>query len=483
MKAFILLVCLMFANRVRSFPQNQPQKLKMPGPEVQNLMLGKWSTRATYAPSPEMPNGGTAAGTEIWRLGPGGMSVIEESHEKNANGDYEGLGVVWWDSKAQGQRFLWCDTDNPDGCYVSKEVGKWNGTSLEWKEEQEHAGKNRMYSEVFRDITPTSFTQVLGEGEPGEPAKTTVTIRATKLSGGTTNRMEASSGERDLASAMAERDKAMLAGDGETVERLTADEYVQTDISGYVQDRSTWLNEYFRPLATLIKAGKFRWDTYEGNDVQIHRFGDTAVVTGAMALKGTGAKPSGHTWVESSETSFAGTLRFTRVWVNRDGGWRLAALQNALMQPSNDDRNDAGRGAQSHGNSEAAKLVALANEWTDAINSHNRQKLDVLMASDFALYHWNGELGAARSQWLDNLFNHIKITENTLTDAAPQVYGDFGVVTSVGDWIGTFDSKPFSQKCIVVDTWRKSDSRWKVVRRTSRCYTEDSASGTVAWTF
>ena len=88
MKAFILLVCLMFANRVRSFPQNQPQKLKMPGPEVQNLMLGKWSTRATYAPSPEMPNGGTAAGTEIWRLGPGGMSVIEESHEKNANGDY-----------------------------------------------------------------------------------------------------------------------------------------------------------------------------------------------------------------------------------------------------------------------------------------------------------------------------------------------------------------------------------------------------------
>ena len=296
-------------------------------------------------------------------------------------------------------------------------------------------------------------------------------------------KLKMSARERDLASAMAERDKAMLAGDGETVERLTADEYVQTDISGYVQDRSTWLNEYFRPLAALIKAGKFRWDTYEENDVQIHRFGDTAVVTGSMALKGTGAKPSGHTWVESSEASFAGTLRFTRVWVNRDGVWRLAALQNALMHPSNDDRNIVGSDAQSDGNSEAAKLVALTNEWTDAINSGNRQELNALMASDFALYHWNGQLGAPRAQWLDNLFNHIKITKNTLTDAAPQIYGDFGIVTSVGDWIGAFDSKPFSQRCIVIDTWRKSENRWKVVRRTSRCYMEDSASGRVDWTF
>jgi homoserine O-acetyltransferase/O-succinyltransferase len=306
--------------------------LRMPGPDVQNLMLGTWRTEAQYQPTADMPNGGMAVGTEIWRPGPGGMSVIEEAHEKNAKGDYEGLGVAWWDANAHGQRFLWCDTDNPDGCYVSKEVAKWNGTSLEWKEEQEHDGKRRMYSEVFRDITPTSFTQVLGEGEPTEALKTTVLIRATKLSGGTMNQTSASSVERGLASAIADRHKALLAGDTDVVERLTADEYVQTDISGYVQDKSAWLNEYFRPLAMLMKAGKFRWDKYEEKDVQIRVFGTTAVVTGSMSLKGTGAKPSGHTWVESPETTFAGTLRFTRVWVNRDGTWRLAALQNNLMK-------------------------------------------------------------------------------------------------------------------------------------------------------
>src|SRR6476661_5718582 len=100
---------------------------------------------------------------------------------KNDKGDVEGLGVAWWDAKAHGQRFVCCDNSNPDGCYVSKEVARWEGASLVWKEEQQSAGKKRGYSEVFRDVIPTTLTQVLGEGEPGEPLKTTVTIRAAKL--------------------------------------------------------------------------------------------------------------------------------------------------------------------------------------------------------------------------------------------------------------------------------------------------------------
>jgi ketosteroid isomerase-like protein len=138
---------------------------------------------------------------------------------------------------------------------------------------------------------------------------------------------------------------------------------------------------------------------------------------------------------------------------------------------------------KSNKNPEAAKLLALTNEWTEAINSRDRHKLDELMAYDFALYHWNGDLAAPRLQWLDNLFNRIKIQKNTLTNPAPQIYGDFGIVTSEGDWIGTMDGKSFSQKCIVVDTWRAHDQQWKVVRRTSHCYTEDSVSGKVNWNF
>jgi len=182
MNRFLLHLSIVFVSIGGSFAQNQQEELKIPGPDVQNLMLGKWSTQVRYAPTSDMPKGGTGEGTEIWRPGPGGLSVIEEYREKNENGVVEGLGIAWWDAKAHGQRFVWCENSNPDGCYVSKEVAKWDGTSLVWKEEQENAGKKRVYLEEFRDITPTSFTQILGEGEPGEALMTTVTIRATKLS-------------------------------------------------------------------------------------------------------------------------------------------------------------------------------------------------------------------------------------------------------------------------------------------------------------
>jgi uncharacterized protein DUF4440 len=78
-------------------------------------------------------------------------------------------------------------------------------------------------------------------------------------------------------------------------------------------------------------------------------------------------------------------------------------------------------------------LVALANEWTEAINRKDREKLDELMAPEYALYAWNGKLLGSRPQWLDNLFSHITIEKNTLTDISPRVYGDLAIVTSKAD--------------------------------------------------
>ena len=114
-----------------------------------------------------------------------------------------------------------------------------------------------------------------------------------------------------------------------------------------------------------------------------------------------------------------------------------------------------------------AELVTLTNAWTDAINTKDRSKLDELMAPEYTLYGWSGELRAPRLQWLDNLFNHVKIRENTLRELSPRVYGDFAIVTSVGTWAGTWDGEPFNQKTIVVDTWRRINGRWRVVTRTS----------------
>jgi len=141
--------------------------------------------------------------------------------------------------------------------------------------------------------------------------------------------------EAELRAVMAERLKASMAGDTEKIASSLADEYLQTGISGYVQDKNAWLNEYFKPLAELIKAGKFHWEVFEEKDVQVRASGDTAVVIGRMELKGTGARGDRerHTWVVDPDAHPAMTLRFTRVYVKRNRKWLLVALHNVVPLP------------------------------------------------------------------------------------------------------------------------------------------------------
>jgi len=55
---------------------------------------------------------------------------------------------------------------------------------------------------------------------------------------------------------MTELRGANIQGNVDTVANSITDDYIQTDINGYRQDKTTWLNEYFKPLADLIKAGQ-----------------------------------------------------------------------------------------------------------------------------------------------------------------------------------------------------------------------------------
>jgi hypothetical protein len=140
--------------------------------------------------------------------------------------------------------------------------------------------------------------------------------------------------EAELRTVMAELHKAALEGDTEKTASLMAAEYVQTDISGHFQEKTEWLNTYSRPLAELIKAGKFRWEVYEEKDLQIRIYGDAAVVIGAFELRGTGARwGAQHTWVADPDAHPEATLRFTRVFIRRNGKWLLAAIHNAVPPP------------------------------------------------------------------------------------------------------------------------------------------------------
>ena len=145
------------------------------------------------------------------------------------------------------------------------------------------------------------------------------------------------SAEEQLRAQMMERRAASLDGDTEKVASSLTDDYLQTDVSGHLQDKATWLREYFIPLAALIKAGKFRWEVYAYKDLTFRMYGNSAFVVGALELRGVGAKidAATHTWKADPNGSFGGTLRFTHLYVRRDDKWLLAVLHNSGPFPEN----------------------------------------------------------------------------------------------------------------------------------------------------
>jgi ketosteroid isomerase-like protein len=114
----------------------------------------------------------------------------------------------------------------------------------------------------------------------------------------------------------------------------------------------------------------------------------------------------------------------------------------------------------------SAELVTLTKAWTNAMNAKDHTKLEELVAPEFALYRWDGEVMARRSGWLDFLY-HTEIKEYTVRDISARAYGEFGIVTLVCTWAGAHDGTPFDVHSVMVDTWHRTSGKWQVVARNS----------------
>jgi hypothetical protein len=128
-----------------------------------------------------MPKGGVGQGTEVWRPGPGGLSLVEEFQAGVGDREFSGLGLIWWETQAQGYRVIWCGSANPRGCVVMSKLASWENDEFVVRDEFERAGRKVVYREVFSGFTPDSFTQTIYEGESGGELKRTLTIHAAKV--------------------------------------------------------------------------------------------------------------------------------------------------------------------------------------------------------------------------------------------------------------------------------------------------------------
>ena len=109
--------------------------------------------------------------------------------------------------------------------------------------------------------------------------------------------------ENDFAQALVRRDTA-------TFERLLAPRFVYTEDASMMNKAE---------LIRAIMADKIT--SASNDDMKVHLYGDTAVVTGILHTTGSG-----------KEGKFDRRYRFTDTWLFRENRWQIIAAQDYLIK-------------------------------------------------------------------------------------------------------------------------------------------------------
>jgi len=121
---------------------------------------------------------------------------------------------------------------------------------------------------------------------------------------------DASENERTLTGLENECARAIIGRDTATLQRLLAPELVYTEDTT-VMNRQELIHSI---MADRVTSGR-------NEDMKVHAYGNTAVVTGIMHLKGNG-----------KEGAFDRRYRFTDTWLRRNGQWQIIAAQDYLIR-------------------------------------------------------------------------------------------------------------------------------------------------------
>ena len=109
-----------------------------------------------------------------------------------------------------------------------------------------------------------------------------------------------------------ERNRAILAGDAATLDRMTSEDYSFITQRGELRTKPEILDGF--------RKGSFSYSTREVSDLAVRVYGEAAVVTGRAIQKGT-----------EKGKDYSGENRFTRVYVKQGDKWVSVALQVTLV--------------------------------------------------------------------------------------------------------------------------------------------------------
>ncbi len=108
------------------------------------------------------------------------------------------------------------------------------------------------------------------------------------------------------------RFKAQTTNDFTALGQLLGDDLVYTHSSAAVDDKTTYIES--------MRSGTVKYESIEPRDMKIRMYGTTAVITGAGRFR-----------VNARGQALDNQLRFTDVWVLRDGRWQMVSWQSTRL--------------------------------------------------------------------------------------------------------------------------------------------------------
>ena len=109
------------------------------------------------------------------------------------------------------------------------------------------------------------------------------------------------------------------------------------------------------------------------------------------------------------------------------------------------------------------ELVELSNELVRAVQAHDRDRLEELLAGEFTLDGAAGQLD--RDGLLEASAGAYEIDDFSYEEIDPDVYGSTAVVVSRYRQQATLSGRDVSMRLRVTDVWVRREGRWQIVRR------------------
>jgi len=375
-----------------------------------NMLAGRWSVGQAFEPRGG-PKGVVGQGTEVWRPGPGARSLIEELQTRVGDREFSGLGVIWWDTQAQGYRVIWCGSANPRGCVVMSKLAHWEGDQFVVGDEFERDGRKVVYREVFSDFTPDSFTQTIYEGESGGELKRTLTIHAAKVPRAAPDDANQAQDEAAIRKIIADGDDAWNRHDAKAMVAHAAQSHDHINVAGKWgsgKDRfEKGMTEFFATRGSTVAT--------IARSIEKIRFITPDVAILVVRNKYSNDKK---TWEGMS----------TLVLHKMNGEWWNEAFQNTLVQPREEAIAQAERASVPMAQTEpevimpanskidfSADVAIIRKRAADAVDAWNRRDAKALAAhqsEDHDQIGVTGQWGSGRAQFEKALTAALAATRN-----------------------------------------------------------------------